>query len=123
MKNYKGESNTKVLNDFLYLIKNLFIGKEIIRDRNTFHLYMGMKSPDIELPNSDTEYLVNRTGLFIENGGDLTRSIYVLKSRDEINIWMNSQVNNYLLNSIDVNNFIIAIKLLRRLENFKKLGL
>lgn len=123
MKNYKGESNTRILNDFLYLIKNLFIGKEVIRNRNTFHLYMGAKIPDIKLPNIDTEYLVNRIGLFIDNGGDLISSTYILISSDEIHSWMNSQVNNFLLNSIDVDNFKIAIKLLRRLENFNKLGL
>ncbi len=125
MKNYKGIENSEILNEFVYLINNLFYGKEVIKEyisnELTYRLWMGLYDSDIDLPCRETEYLVNRSGLFEKESGSLSRSSYVLKNKTELKSWLDSQKENYLLNEINIGDFEVPIKMLRRVKNLKKL--
>jgi hypothetical protein len=125
MKNYKGRNNIEIINEYIYLINELFFGKEVViesvNNEIKCYIFMGLTEFDIELPISCINTLINNSGIFKKDSGSLKRSVYILQDIDYLNKWCNQQKNNYLLNEPDVKSFESTIKKLRRIKNLEKI--
>jgi hypothetical protein len=124
MINYKGRNNIEIINEYIYLINELFIGKEVVvevTDKLRCYLFMGLTESDIELPTSCINTLINNSGIFKQDSGSLQTSVHVLHDKEHLKAWCNQQVKNYLLNEPDLKSFEPAIKCLRRINNLNKL--
>ena len=125
MNNYKGRNNIEIINEYIYLINELFIGKEVVIEDNNnqlkCYIFMSVSEYDIELPNSCINSVINNSGIFKKDSGSLKRSVYILHDIDYLNRWCNQQKNNYLLNEPNLESFEPAIKKLRRIKNLEKI--
>ena len=124
MKNYKVRNNIEIINEYIYLINELFIGKEVVIEENNelrCYIFMGTSDYEIELPKSCINNLINNSGIFKKDSGSLRRSVYILQDIDYLNKWCSQQKNNYLLNEPDIQSFQSAIKKLRRIKNLEKI--
>ena len=117
----------EIVNKYIYLINQLFIGKEVIvyyPNKVTFEknysLWMGLENYEISLPNETYELIFN-TGLFVQESSSKNQDTYVLKDISELKEWINFQVINYNIKDIDIEVFEPAIKKLRRVNNLDKL--
>lgn len=117
----------EIVNKYIYLINQLFIGKEVIvyypnkvTFEKTYSLWMGLENYEISLPNETYELIFN-TGLFVQESGSKNQDTYVLKDISELKEWINFQVINYNIKDIDIEVFEPAIKKLRRVNNLDKL--
>ena len=117
--------NIKEVNEYIYLINEIFIGKEVIvyykNNTKTFSLYMGLKNNDINLPFEETNELIFESGLFQQETGSFNQDSYILKDLSELKNWFNKQIDNKKINSINIEKFEPVIKQLRRLKNLDKL--
>lgn len=110
--------NRNILNKYIYLINNLFIGKEAVFEKDRVYIFMGLKDEDIELPYKLTEELVYRIGLFEQNSGSYKCSSYVLLDSTKLRTWFDEQSRvTYSINTIDFDRFEPAIRQLRRIKN------
>lgn len=124
MINYKGRNNVEIINEYIYLINELFFGKEVVVESTNklrCYLFMGLTENDIELPTSCINSIINNSGIFKQDSGSLSRSVHVLHDKEYLKKWCNQQVKNYLLNEPNVKSFEPAIKKLRRINNLDKL--
>jgi len=123
----------EIVSKYIYLINQLFIGKEVIvyypnkvTFEKTYSLWMGLENYEISLPNETYELIFN-TGLFVQESSSKNQDTYVLKDISELKEWINFQVNfcdvriNYNIKDIDIEVFEPAIKKLRRVNNLDKL--
>ena len=120
----------EIVNKYIYLINQLFIGKEVIiqyncekshmNEQKTYSLWMGLENFDISLPDNIHE-LIFELGLFVQESGSKNQDTYVLKDISELKEWINFQVINYNIKDIDIEVFEPAIKKLRRVNNLDKL--
>ena len=116
----------EIVNKYIYLINQLFIGKEVIVYYNkitfekTYSLWMGLENYDISLPN-ETYELIFKSGLFVQESGSKNQDTYVLKDISELKEWINFQLINYNIKDIDTEIFEPTIKKLRRINNLDKL--
>ena len=119
----------EILNKYIYLINELFIGKEVIvyyywekshHEQKTYSLWMGLENYDISLPNNIDEFIF-KSGLFVQESGSKNQDTYVLKDISELKDWLDFQLINYNIKDIDVDIFEPAIKKLRRINNLDKL--
>ena len=114
------------VNKYIYLINELFIGKEVIVYYNkitgekNYSLWMGLENFDISLPDNIDE-LIFKSGLFVQESGSKNQDTYVLKDISELKEWINFQLINYDIKDIDIDIFEPAIKKLRRINNLDKL--
>jgi hypothetical protein len=113
------------VNKYIYLINELFIGKEVIVYYNkitgekNYSLWMGLENFDISLPDNIDE-LIFKSGLFVQESGSKNQDTYVLKDISELKEWVNFVIN-YDIKDIDIDIFEPAIKKLRRINNLDKL--
>lgn len=125
MKNYKGRDNVEIINEYIYLINELFIGKEVvvedINNKIECYIFMDHAENDIELPVESINSIINNSGLFKKDSGSLSHSVHVLHDIDHLKSWCNQQKNNYLLNEANIKIYEPAIKKLRRINNLNKL--
>lgn len=124
MRNYKGRDNLEIINEYIYLINELFFDKEVIVDYSdiSYKCYIDMGLNQIELPNSCINSVINNSGIFkLVNKNTLIKSKYILNDKEYLERWCKSQVNNYLLNEPDVKSFEPAIRKLRRINNLNQL--
>jgi hypothetical protein len=119
----------EIVNKYIYLINQLFIGKEVIvyydwekshHEQKTYSLWMGLENYDISLPDNIDE-LIFKSGLFVQESGSKNQDTYVLKDISELKEWINFQLINYNIKDIDTEIFEPAIKKLRRINNLDKL--
>lgn len=106
----------EIMNDCVWIINNLFKGKEIIyspRDKQ-YSIFMCGKE-DIQLPKQ-TQYFVDYN-ILEQTGGNLEtgETIYFLKNRLDIVKWLtaNATSNSPHLLTLDKNNFTAAIRSLK----------
>jgi hypothetical protein len=118
----------EIVNKYIYLINELFIGKEVIvyydwkkshHEQKTYSLWMGLENYDISLPDNIDE-LIFKSGLFVQESGSKNQDTYVLKDISELKGWINFVIN-YNIKDIDTKPFEPAIKKLRRINNLHKL--
>lgn len=113
------------VNKYIYLINELFIGKEVIVYYNkitgekNYSLWMGLENFDISLPDNIDE-LIFKSGLLVQESGSKNQDTYVLKDISELKEWVNFVIN-YDIKDIDIDIFEPAIKKLRRINNLDKL--
>lgn len=123
--NYKGQDSYEIINQYIYLINKVFIGKEVVvqyyGDETEYKLWMGMNNRDIDLPKDETHELLFNTELFALESGSRNQETYVLKDLSELKKWCQHKVNDFLLNSIDVEKFKPVIQQLNRINNLDKL--
>ena len=119
----------EIVNKYIYLINQLFIGKEVIvyydwkkshHEQKSYCLWMGLENYDISLPNNIDEFIF-KSGLFVQESGSKNQDTYVLKDISELKDWLDFQLINYNIKDIDVDIFEPAIKKLRRINNLDKL--
>lgn len=116
-----------IVNNYIYLINNLFLNKEVIVYYGVVRIYslwMGLDNHEIILPEVETSKLL-RSGLFkIESGSGSTDS-YVLKDNETLTYILKGYNDKDILPisyvNINIELFEPAIKILRRINNLDKL--